>query len=224
MDFASILENRSLLTLIIYIVLLVPLMLLGFFFARRKMFNPHHKLTMTSVVILNWILIGFIMAGSYGGVAEGMPDNLGEPFALIATIHGLFGLTAQIMATYLVLLMWTENTPVEGLVFFRIKNIKTPMRITLGLWLLTVLLGFGVYGIWYGGSSTEGDDAPPAAVTEEAGSPDATEDADEPAATEEVDDDDDEVEEPDATEDAEEEEEEGDEDEAPEPDSTEEAD
>lgn len=173
MDFTSILENKALLTLSIYIVLLVPLMLLGFFFARRKMFNPQHKLTMTSVVILNWILIGFIMAGSYAGVAEGMPDNISEPFALIATIHGLIGLTAQVMATYLVLLMWTENTPLEGLVFFRIKNIKTPMRLTLGLWLITVLFGFGVYGIWHGGSDTTGDeDVPPAIVTEEAESGD----------------------------------------------------
>lgn len=169
-------------TLIAYIVLLVPLMLLGFYFARRKMFDPHHKLTMTLVVILNWVLIGAVMAGSYlNGVAPNIPENLGEGAILLPTIHGIVGLTAQLMATYLALLMWTENTALEGLIPFRIKNIKTPMRITLTLWLVTVALGFGLYAVWYGGGG-DADDAPAPAVTEEADDlgleePSATEDA-----------------------------------------------
>ncbi len=186
--------NSGTMTLIAYIVVLLPLMLLGFFFARRKMFNPHHKLTMTLVVILNWVLIAAVMVGSYsGGVAPGLPDNLGEITALLPTIHGIIGLLAQLMASYLVLLMWTENTAVEGLIPFRIKNIKTPMRITLSLWIITVLLGFGIYAVWYGGNSDA--DAPPPAATEEvdgsAPEPDASEEAEEaapePDATEESD-------------------------------------
>lgn len=187
-------------TLIAYIVLLVPLMLLGFYFARRKMFDPHHKLTMTLVVILNWVLIGVVMAGSYlNGVAPNIPENLGEGAILLPTIHGIVGLTAQLMATYLALLMWTENTDLEGLIPFRIKNIKTPMRITLTLWLVTVALGFGLYAVWYGGAG-DADDAPAPAVTEEANeidSPLATEEIDNippPAVTEDFDDDDDEPE------------------------------
>lgn len=169
-------------TLIAYIVVLLPLMLLGFYFARRKMFDPHHKLTMTLVVILNWVLIAAVMAGSYAsGVAPGLPDNLGEIGALLPTIHGIVGLLAQLMATYLVLLMWTENTALERLVIVRIKNIKTPMRITLSLWFITVLLGFGLYAVWNGGSD-DADSAPPATVTEEvedaAPAPDATEESD----------------------------------------------
>lgn len=200
--------NTSLMTLIIYIVVLLPLMLLGFFFARRKMFNPHHKLTMTLVVILNWALIIAIMLGSYsGGVAPGLPDNLGEINALLPSIHGIVGLTAQLMATYLMLLMWTENTAVEGLIPFRIKNIKTPMRITLTLWIITVLMGFGIYSVWYGGS-TESDTAPPPAATEEAETIEDSEEAPAPDATEETE----------TTEDTEEAEE------VPAPDTTEEAD
>lgn len=200
--------NTSLMTLIVYIVVLLPLMLLGFFFARRKMFNPHHKLTMTLVVILNWALIIAIMLGSYSdGVATGLPDNLSDINALLPTIHGIVGFTAQLMATYLMLLMWTENTAVEGLIPFRIKNIKTPMRITLTLWIITVLMGFGIYSVWYGGS-TESDTAPPPAATEEVEATENDEEATAPDATEEAE----------TTEDTEEVEE------APAPDTTEEAD
>ena len=143
-------------------------MLLGYYFARRKMFDPHHKFIMTLVVILNWVLISVVMLTSYTDVAADLPENLNQNFALIATVHGIIGLIAQIMATYLVLLMWTENTPLERIVIFRIKNIKTPMRITLSLWLITVLLGFGVYGVWYGGGDAETTDDPLPAITEEA--------------------------------------------------------
>lgn len=190
--------NSSTMTLITYIVVLVPLMLFGFYFARRKMFDPHHKLTMTLVVILNWVLIGVVMAGSYlDGVAPNIPENLGDGAILLPTIHGIVGLTAQLMATYLALLMWTENTALEKLMPFRIKNIKTPMRLTLTLWLVTVALGFGLYAVWYGGTGEAGD-VPPPAVTEsvdDLGSdePSATEDVDTippPAVTEDFDDDD----------------------------------
>ncbi|GAB5494061.1 MAG: hypothetical protein Phog2KO_42760 [Phototrophicaceae bacterium] len=193
--------SSGLMTLIAYIVVLVPLMLLGFYFARRKMFDPHHKITMTLVVILNWILIGAVMAGSYiNGVAPNLPDGLSEGATLIPTIHAIVGLTAQLMATYLALLMWTENTALEGLIPFRIKNIKTPMRVTLSLWLITVALGFGLYAVWYGGTES-GDDAPQPAVTE------SVDDlgADEPATTEEADTGEEEVPELDATEEVEDE-------------------
>ena len=194
-------------TLLIYIIVLVPLMLLGYYFARRKMFDPHHKMVMTSVVILNWILIWAVMATSYAGVAEGLPDNLNENFALIPTIHGIIGLIAQLMATYLVLLMWTENTRFERLVIYRIKNIKTPMRITLSLWLITVLFGFGVYSVWYGDTSVAEDDAPEPAITEEAQVDETSDEAiiPDPAATEdaELDDADHEAPEPATTEESE---------------------
>jgi len=171
--------------LLIYIVLLVPLMLLGFYFARRKMFNPHHKFIMTAVVIVNWVLIALLMANSYRGVVEFTPDRTDINF-ILPTIHLITGALAQIMGTYLVLLMWTENTPLERLVFFRIKNIKTPMRITLSLWLINVVLGFGIYAL-FNAPAADAEDAPPPAVTEEALSDDeSTEDAPAPDATEEA--------------------------------------
>ncbi|MGJ3237983.1 MAG: hypothetical protein ACFE0Q_04695 [Anaerolineae bacterium] len=144
-------------------------MALGFYFARRKMFDPQHKVVMTLVVILNWVLIGAVMINSYSlAVAPNLPDSLSDSFNLIPTIHGITGLVAQLMATYLVLLMWTENTPFEKIVIFRIKHIKTPMRVTLSLWLITVIMGFGVYAVWYGGESNASGDTPAPDTTEEA--------------------------------------------------------
>ncbi len=207
--------------LFIYLILLVPLMLLGYFFARRKMFDPHHKLVMTTVVIVNWVLIALLMANSYRSIVEFTPDRTNVNF-ILPTLHLITGGLAQIMGTYLVLLMWTENTPLERLVLVRTRNIKTPMRITLSLWLVTVLLGFGIYAL-FNAPGADADEAPPPAATEEALSeeeeadtapaPDATEEAatedrdetetpaedapEEPAATEEELED---VEEPAATE------------------------
>jgi uncharacterized membrane protein YozB (DUF420 family) len=176
-------------TLVLYLVVLVPLMLLGFYFARRKMFFPHHKMVMTGVVILNWILIFAVMAGSFrSGVMPGLPGSLSDIRILLPTIHLLTGAIAQLSATYLVILMWTERTPYEKLVPFRIKKIKTPMRVTLSLWLITVLLGFGIYGTWYGGSSAAEGSTEPVA-TEEATAESqgvATEAAVEPQSTEDT--------------------------------------
>jgi uncharacterized membrane protein YozB (DUF420 family) len=179
--------NPSLITLLIYILGLLPLMLLGFYFARRKMFTQH-KLTMTTILIANWLLIFWVMSPTYRAILASDPaPNFSTLPVIVPTIHMALGTLAQLMATYLVILMWTERTPLEKLVPFRIKNIKTPMRFTLGLWIATVLLGFGIYAINNLGSSPDtGTDNLPAS-TEEATveSPETTEEAEAPATTEE---------------------------------------
>lgn len=173
--------SNSQISLFIYVLILLPLMLLGFYFARRKMFRQH-KLTMTTIFIANWVLIFWVMSPSYRGMvtAEPAPDFSTIP-VILPTIHMILGGLAQLMATYLVVLMWTERTPLEKLVPFRIKNIKTPMRITLGLWIATVLLGFGIYAVWYGGdagdSSTDALPVTTEEASEEAPTPEATEEA-----------------------------------------------
>jgi uncharacterized membrane protein YozB (DUF420 family) len=196
------LENmsNSLITLLIYVLGLLPLMLLGYFFARRKMFRQH-KLTMTSIFIANWLLIFWVMSPSYRNMVTAVPDpDYSSIPVILPTIHMVLGALAQLMATYLVLLMWTERTPLEKLIPIRIKNIKTPMRITLSLWIATVLLGLGIYATWYGfdsiATSPESTEVAPdpnatEEATEAAPSPDATEESveeapEEPATTEEA--------------------------------------
>ncbi len=90
-----------------YIFFLVPLMLIGFGFARRRLFVPHHKLTMTTITIINWILILLVMVVTYSAAVEpNLSKNFRAANVFIPTIHGLFGLTAQVLATYLVIRMW----------------------------------------------------------------------------------------------------------------------
>ena len=177
------------LTLLAYVFLLVPGMVVGFVFARRKMFEPYHKWTMTLIVIFNWILILILMAVSYSqGVAPNVPDGLSEPAILIPTIHLIVGGLAQILATYLVLRMWLENVLPEAL---KVKNIKLYMRMTLAGWLVTALLGVVIYVVWYTPTTTAegGDELAPVATEEAGNSTDADidgADVPDPAATEEI--------------------------------------
>ena|SRR5258708_10596158 len=124
-----------------YVVFIVPAMLVGFVFARRKMFVPYHKFTMTTITIVNWLLILFVMQVSYRTyVLPEIPKNLGLLNILIPTLHLIPGLIAQLLATYLVIRMWFEKQLPD---WFKVKNIKVVMRTTLALWLLTFILGIG---------------------------------------------------------------------------------
>lgn len=135
------------LTLIAYLLLLVPGMVIGFFFARRKWFEPHHKLTMTTLTLINWGLIAFVMIVSYSRtVAPQLPAGLSQLDLLLPTIHLITGLSAQCLASYLVIRMWFENSLPDAL---KVSNIKRYMRLTLALWLITVVLGVTTYVVWY---------------------------------------------------------------------------
>lgn len=185
------------LVLLAYVFLLLPAMVVGFIFARRKMFVPYHKLTMTAITLINWVIIAFVMAVSYASsIAPYIPENLSDLRAVIATIHLTTGALAQGIATYLVILMWTERTRFERLMpaMIRIRRIKTPMRLTLALWMTTVILGIGIYFTWYVSGENSGAAVPPGATEEavpgstpEVGADLAvTENATEPATTEEA--------------------------------------
>ncbi|MDZ4672679.1 MAG: hypothetical protein SH821_17595 [Phototrophicales bacterium] len=138
--------STSAIVLLIYILFLVPAMLVGFGFARRKLFRPHHKLIMTSITMINWVLILVVMAGSYSNnVAPYLSTGIEQPSLLLPTLHLITGATAQFLATYLVILMWFEKSLPK---FMVTHKIKTPMRLTLSLWLITAVLGIGIYIVW----------------------------------------------------------------------------
>lgn len=176
------------LTLLAYVLLLAPAMLVGFFFARRKWFEPHHKMTMTTITLVNWVLIIALMLGSYAqGVLPNLGANLSNPVFLLPTLHLITGALAQITATYLVIRMWFEDGLPD---WFKVQNIKRPMRFTLAAWLVTVLLGVGIYVTWYVGQPAPAQDAPvatqEAVATDEAAQPESTEEALSPEATAEA--------------------------------------
>lgn len=164
------------LTLLAYIFLIVPAMLVGFYFARRKRFEPHHKWTMTTITLVNWALIAFLMATSYAqAVAPEVPAGLDRPPILLPTLHLFTGAIAQLLATYLLARMWLERG-LPG--WMKIRRIKPYMRATLGLWLVTAGLGIAIYFTWYSaGTATAGAMEP--ALTPEASSPITTPEPDE---------------------------------------------
>lgn len=135
------------LTLLVYLLLIGPGMLVGFVLARHRLFVPYHKLVMTAITLLNWLLILYLMVVSYGqGVAPEVPQGLTQLAILLPTVHLLSGGAAQVLATYLVIRMWLEDILPD---FVLVKNIKRVMRLTLSLWLVTVTLGFFTYIVWY---------------------------------------------------------------------------
>ncbi|NWF70650.1 MAG: hypothetical protein HXY40_16320 [Chloroflexi bacterium] len=164
------------LSLLAYILLIVPAMIVGFIFARRKMFEPQHKLTMTTITLVNWLIIAFLMAVRYAQAASASPRDAS---LILPTIHLAFGGTAQLLATYLVIRMWFEN---QLPAWFKVRRIKRYMRATLALWFITAALGIGTYFAWYvADSATSGGTVP--AATEEAttAADDATQEATEAA-------------------------------------------
>lgn len=130
------------LSLLAYVLLLVPSMLIGYVFARNKKFVPHHQVVMTGVMTFNWALILFIMAVTFNAISDDIPDNVEDESYFLPLIHMLIALSAQILGTYLVIRMWFEN---ELPAWAKVKKIKPYMRLTLAGWLIAAALGIATY-------------------------------------------------------------------------------
>jgi uncharacterized membrane protein YozB (DUF420 family) len=198
---ASLLADISLLA---YILLIVPGMLAGAVFARRGQHRPQHKWIMTSITIINWLLIIFLMVMSYRyDVAQNIGQQPTNTQYLLPTLHAILGLPAQLLATYIVIGMLREDSQVArakargetNLQKYWFRNAKSKMRVALTLWLATAALGILTYLIRYevipntvlGGSvpaPVATEDIPAPESTEELATPEATNDIAAPEATE----------------------------------------
>lgn len=165
------------LTLLAYILLIVPGMIIGYVFAKRGMHRPAHKWTMIGITVFNWVLIIFLMIVAYRfDVVENITKAPGNARYLMPTIHGILGLVAQLLATYIVYRMLREDTLVargkargeskDQLRKYWFLNAKPFMRATIILWLATALLGVLNYVIRYEVLPTFAQSEPPP-VTEE---------------------------------------------------------
>ena len=185
-------------TLLLYILLIAPAMLLGFWFARRGKHRPHHRNLMIGVTAINWVLIIFLMLVAYRfDVAGNFPTQPTAPRYLLPVLHALLGLPAQLLATYIVVRMAMEDIrvaqgqrrgePVTQLRRYWFKQAKITMQITLGLWLATAALGVITYLVRYEvfPAGADGQAAEPVA-TQEVQSPVGTQEVLPPAATLEV--------------------------------------
>src|SRR5258708_19242945 len=126
--------------LLAYILLIVPGMIGGFILARRKNYF-YHELMMTSIVLINWFIIAYLMVYSYNlTIAPKIPAHLGEFGYLLPTIHLITGLIAQILGTILVLQLW-----LGPLWRFPLDPFKRWMRLTLFFGLITAPLAVLIY-------------------------------------------------------------------------------
>ena len=164
------------LTLLAYILLIVPAMLVGLAFARAGRHRPHHKWLMIGITAVNWLLILLLMLIAFiTDVAPNLGQHLSHPRYFLPGIHTLLGLPAQLLATYVVFRMLREDRQVRlarqrgetDLQKYWFKSAKWTMRAVLGLWLLTASLGIVSYVVRYNVISVGDTIVPAPAVTPE---------------------------------------------------------
>ena len=196
-------------TLLAYVLLIVPAMLAGLYFARAGYHRPRHKWTMIIVTVVNWVLIIFLMMVAFRtDVAPNLGEGSGNPRYFLPAVHALFGAPAQLLATFIVLRMLWEDRQVAqakkrgetDLQKYWFKAAKWMMWLTLVLWLVTSVLGvisyltrYNVIGLPGGAVSApaatqEVEEVETPVATDEIPAPAATEEVPPPAATEEADD------------------------------------
>lgn len=122
------------------------LVLIGGMILARTRHYTIHKYVQSSVILLNLPLIAFIMVPSFRDQVEPyVPGQMGTAFYWVASFHAVVGVTAQLLGLYIITAAGTKLLPER----FRFQNYKLWMRSMLTLWWVVVLLGIGVYYVWY---------------------------------------------------------------------------
>jgi plastocyanin/uncharacterized membrane protein YozB (DUF420 family) len=120
-------------------------LLAGMFLARAKRFRAH-KYCQSSVMLLNLIMIFLIMAPSFHQQVEPqIPGGLKDAYYLVPYTHAIIGTIAELLGLYIVLVAATNLLPKR----LRFNRYKPWMRTELALWWIVVLIGIGVYYVWY---------------------------------------------------------------------------
>ncbi len=114
--------------------------------ARRRRYRAH-AWCQSAVVLLNLVLVATFMVPSFGrGVAPGLFRHIGRSYYWLATVHGVLGLSAELLGLYILLAAGTNILPQR----YRFARYKPWMRSALALWWLVLLLGLATYVRWYG--------------------------------------------------------------------------
>ena len=122
-------------------------LIFGAYLARAERFVTH-GICQTAVLLLNLGVICFVMWPSFHSrVLPRLPTRFGNRFYAVATIHGVFGVLAEILGLYIVLVAGTEILPQRC----RFKRFKLWMRIELALWWFVLLMGVVTYWVWFVG-------------------------------------------------------------------------
>jgi hypothetical protein len=117
----------------------------GAWMARRRWYRAH-AWCQSAIVFLNAFVIAMYMLRSFQTkVLPQIPEKLGRPFYSLATAHAIVGSVAELAALYLLLAAGTDILHQR----LRLANFKFGMRMALGAWWLTFLLGLATYVRWY---------------------------------------------------------------------------
>lgn len=182
-------------TVLAYILLIIPGMVAGLYFARSGKHRPHHRNIMIAITLVNWVFILWVMVAALSfDVTPNISEQPSNARYLFPAIHGALGLTAQLLGTYVVYRMIREDTQVANakkrgetqLSKYWFKSAKPAMRIVLALWFVTAAIGITTYLIRYEIVTIPGGSAPPPVATVEVEPPLATEDVEAPAETPDV--------------------------------------
>jgi uncharacterized membrane protein YozB (DUF420 family) len=142
-DLYTLIATASLTLQIVVLVLL----LVGVYYKSKQKFRWHGTI-MASAVALHLITIFTVMIPSF--VLAIVPEYIiPEPLMLVSLagiIHGILGLAAVGLGIYLVA-AWGFRKNVQGC--FKRKRI---MDLTITMWFVALLLGFLLYGLFYGAS------------------------------------------------------------------------
>lgn len=117
----------------------------GAVLAKRKHYTAH-GICQTTVLLVNLVMIGLVMWPKFHQQVEPrLPRVLHKWYYAAATIHALWGTTAELLGLYIVIVAGTSALPQ----WLRFKDWKRWMRTELTLWSIVVLTGVGTYYVWY---------------------------------------------------------------------------
>jgi uncharacterized membrane protein YozB (DUF420 family) len=120
-------------------------LVVGAVLAKRKRYRVH-GICQTTVLILNLLMIGLVMWPAFQQqVQPSLRKVFHKWYFAAAAIHGLLGVTAEVLGLYIIVVAGTGILPQ----WLRFKNWKLWMRVELALWFVVVLTGVGTYYAWY---------------------------------------------------------------------------
>lgn len=114
--------------------------------ARRRKYRAH-AWCQSAVVLLNLVpVVAFMVPSFQRAIAPGLFAHFSRSYYWLATMHGVMGMSAELLGVYILLAAGTRILPQR----FRFARYKSWMRSALLLWWLALLLGLATYSKWYG--------------------------------------------------------------------------
>lgn len=127
-------------------VIMIVSLLIGWHFARVKAIRKHRRIQ-TTVVMVNWLAILFVMGVTFfGPEVLRNPRGASDLVVLFEMGHGGAGMLAAVLGGYLVVRMAFERVLPD---WFQVKNFRRLMRITIVIWLLIGVGGLGLFTMKY---------------------------------------------------------------------------